>query len=346
MNIRDPRNRKVIYIEEEILDDPAVASITGHFKDPLVVPVKSHMDIVNRHGQNTALQHSSGALILARQKGTLIYPGAPVCQSFGNENFYYTSSIMNCPYNCEYCYLKGMMSCGYTVIYVNISDTFAETDRLMAEGPAYICVSYDTDILALEGLTGFTAQWAEYTASHPGLRIEVRTKSASLPVLRHLAEVMDHAFGDNPRGRSSVILAWSLNPQEIVRQYEKDTPDLNSRLSAVCEAVQLGFTVRLVFDPMIYVKDWRQIYHEFAGTVFSKVDPGSILDASIGSFRISKEYLKNMRQNCPDSAVIQFPYSLVSGYYQYPESLRRDMEGFMAGELKKYIPEDKIYGWK
>ena len=27
--------------------------------------------------------------------------GAPVCQSFGNENFYYCSCMMNCIFDCE-----------------------------------------------------------------------------------------------------------------------------------------------------------------------------------------------------------------------------------------------------
>lgn len=30
-------------------------------------------------------------LILAAKHGELLYPGAPVCQNFGNEHFYYTS---------------------------------------------------------------------------------------------------------------------------------------------------------------------------------------------------------------------------------------------------------------
>ena len=52
------------------------------------------------------------------------YEGAPVCQDFGNTNFYYCSTMMNCIYDCSYCYLKGMYPSGHMVLFVNIEDTW------------------------------------------------------------------------------------------------------------------------------------------------------------------------------------------------------------------------------
>lgn len=101
------------------------------------------------------LQHGSKALIIARKDGQLLYEGAEVCQSFGNEYFYYTSCVMNCIYDCEYCYLKGMYPSGNLVIFINIEDIFAELETLLAKHPVYLCVSYDTDLLALENIAGF-----------------------------------------------------------------------------------------------------------------------------------------------------------------------------------------------
>ncbi len=115
-----------------------------------MIEIDHYKDVFNRSRQDYALQHESQKLILAVQKGNLIYPGAPVCQNFGNEHFYYTSQMMNCIYDCEYCYLKGMYPSGNMVIFVNPEDTFREVTEILKDHPMYICVSYDTDLLTFE----------------------------------------------------------------------------------------------------------------------------------------------------------------------------------------------------
>ena len=82
--------------------------------------INHYKDIFNRSHQNFAAQKKAPALILAKKTGTLIYKGAPVCQSFGNEHFYYTSCMMNCIYHCDYCYLQGMYPSGHVVVFVNL----------------------------------------------------------------------------------------------------------------------------------------------------------------------------------------------------------------------------------
>ena len=57
---------------------------------------------------------------------------------------------MNCIYDCEYCYLKGMYQSAHLVIFVNLEDIFAEVKKIIAQHEMYLCVSYDTDLLALE----------------------------------------------------------------------------------------------------------------------------------------------------------------------------------------------------
>ena len=69
-------------------------------------------------------------------------------------------------------------------------------------------------------------------------------------------------------------------------------------------------------------------------------------DVSIGSFRISQDYLKKMRKDMPRSAVVNFPYDNVNGYYQYPENIRSDMEEFMIQAVSEYVDKDRIFMWK
>ncbi len=50
---------------------------------------------------------------------------------------------------------------------------------------------------------------------------------------------------------------------------------------------------------MIYCKDWENVYAEMLQCVDEQIDWKRLVDVSVGSFRISKEYLKNMRKKEP-----------------------------------------------
>ena len=113
-----------IYVEEEIAEHPRVKQILARFMKAEIVYIRHYKDVFCRRRQDYEEQHHAQNLILAKKTGSLIYQGAPVCQNFGNTYFYYTSCMMNCIYDCEYCYLKGMYPSANIVIFVNIEDTW------------------------------------------------------------------------------------------------------------------------------------------------------------------------------------------------------------------------------
>lgn len=51
------------------------------------------------------------------------------------------------------------------VVFVNLEDIFAEVERVLENHPLYLCVSYDTDLLALEPLIGFVQEWCAFAAN-------------------------------------------------------------------------------------------------------------------------------------------------------------------------------------
>lgn len=320
-----------IYIEETIRHRERAQKILARFPDASVIPIRHYKDVFNRSHQNYMLQHNAQNLILAEKRGQLIYPGAPVCQSFGNAHFYYTSSVMNCVYDCEYCYLKGMYPSGNLVVFLNPEDIFAEVETLLKKHPVYLCISYDTDLMVLEHLLGYVRLWSSFAAAHPSLTIEVRTKSADTSCYPQF-EVSERC-----------ILAYTLSPDSVAGSFEHGSGSLASRLRAARTALDLGFPVRLCFDPMIYVPGWKDKYAEMLYQVTSALPMDRIRDVSLGSFRISNTYLKPMRKAMPDSAVVQYPFENHNGYYQYPEELEGEMEEFLVNRLKKVLPEDKIF---
>ena len=148
-----------IYVEERASGYPLAKEIISKLPDASIVPIKHYKDVFDRKRQNVALQKDHGALIIAVRDGNRVFEGAPVCQSFGYQYFYYASSMMNCPFDCEYCYLKGMYPSSYMVVFVNLEDYIQDLEDMSGRRPMYLCASFDTDLLAMNGLTRHADYW-------------------------------------------------------------------------------------------------------------------------------------------------------------------------------------------
>lgn len=323
-----------IYIEKRVMDHPRTREILAHFPESRVILIDHYKAVFNRRGQSAALQHQSQNLILAAAKDTNVYPGAPVCQDFGNAHFYYTSCTMNCLYDCEYCYLKGMYPSGNLVIFVELEKIFAEVEALLSQFPVYLCISYDTDLLAMEDIAHYCTAWSEFAAQHENLTIEIRTKCGRTDLWDHLPQC------------ERVIFAYTISPEPVILAYEHGTAKLDNRLEAAAEGIAHGFPVRLCFDPMIYVPGWEEIYHDMLAQTAKIVPLSRVRDFSVGSFRISESYLKNLRRQEPDSAVVQYPFTLDRGYYHYSQSLTERMERTLMEELSALAPGAAIFRWE
>lgn len=335
-----------IYIEEAVWEHPRTQGILSRFPQAEKILIHHYKDVFCRRKQSVALQNQFPQLILAAKHqdhsehylgnhpGNLVYEGAAVCQNFGNEHFYYCSCVMNCLYNCEYCYLKGMYPSGNIVIFVNLEDIFAEVETLLTKHPVYLCVSYDTDLMAMEDITGFVQAWMKFAGQHEELRIEIRTKCGRLDLWDALL----------PNDR--VIFAFTLSPQSIIQAYEHRTATLPERIACAKLALEKGFSVRLCFDPMIYCPDWQREYQQMLEQLSGQIPMEKLYDVSIGSFRISQDYLKKLRKAMRNSAVVQYPFENRDGVYQYPPGLAQEMEGLVLDYLRQYLSEDKIFCWK
>lgn len=318
-----------VYVEEKARRFPLTEEILNRCKDSVVIPIEHYKDIFDRPRQDTEAQKRNPALILAVREGLRIFKGAPVCQSFGQRNFYYSSSVMNCLFDCEYCYLKGMYPSSNIVVFVNFEDYENDVIRFLEEGPLYVCASYDTDLIALDGLTGLAGKWIELAKQNKDLLVELRTKAAP-PVLESIP---------------NVIYAFTVSPDEIVNRYENNTPSADSRLKAAARAIEAGCNVRLCFDPMILTDGWRELYGSFADHAADMVDFSKLTDVSVGCFRISKEYLSSMRKKCLNSGIAWYPYVIRNGVAQYEEDTDRQMQEFMCARLSRHIAEEKIFTW-
>lgn len=320
-----------IVMEEGALQNPHTERILRHFPTLPVSSISHYKDVFRRErGEH----HSGRTLILAEKKGTLLYPGAPVCQDFGNRHFYYASNVMNCIFDCEYCYLKGMYPSSDMVVFLNTEDYFRETGELLKKHPVYLCISYDTDLPAIEEWTGLVREWSAFAAGKKDLLLEIRTKSAGMRMFEEIPP------------EENVIFAFTLSPDRVAAAFEHFAPPFSQRLKAIRFAMDRGFPVRLCFDPMLYCEDWRTLYGEMIDETAEQIDFTRVRDVSIGTFRISSEYLRVMRKRNEGSAVVQYPYTNIDAVYGYEKELAEEMTEELMSKIHKYIDRKRIFLWK
>lgn len=331
-----------IYIEEGLLRDRECLRVLERFPKAVYIPIRHYKDVFNRKKQNRSLQEKSRKLILARKEGQRIYKGAPVCQDFSEAHFYYSSLLMNCPFHCTYCYLQGMYPSANLVLFLNLNDYFTDCRALLSEkGSLYLCISYDTDLIAMEEVYPYVERFLSFLEEEKKLLIEVRTKAGGEGFFRRIETL---SVPEDVKRR--MIFAFTLSPLEIVEEAEQGSAGLMGRIVAVKRAIEEGFRVRLCFDPMIYHTDWKNIYRRFLDLVFREIPSEKVYDISVGSFRISESYLKAMERACPDSPHTFFPYENTNGFYHYPKDLLEEMEGFLLSRIEEQFPKERIFRWK
>lgn len=323
-----------IYVEENVFDHVRTRQILSHFPNAEIILIHDYREVFNRTKQNIVLQQESRSLILAEKKDGFVYQSSPVCQAFDEEYFYYCGCVMNCIYDCEYCFLKGMYPSANIVVFVNLEDIFHEVDELLQKHSVYLCVSFDTDMLALENILGYGAQWAAFAKKRENLTIEIRTKGAPLSAILSLPVC------------ERIILAFTLSPDVIASQYEHGTYGFSQRLNLISAALEYGHTVRLCFDPILPVPHYQEHYRHMVEETAERIDLHQVRDISIGTFRLSREYMKTMRTANPYSMILQYPYECINGFYQLPEPKKQEIEGFMEELLLQKTEKEKIFLWK
>lgn len=321
-----------IYVEKKILNNKNTLEILSKFKDVKIIEIDNYKEVFSSNNQDFHLQKLGQKLILASNKSNMIYEGAVVCENFENDNFYYTSSIINCVYDCEYCYLQGVYSSGNIVIFVDIERVFEEVKELYNKlKTLYLCVSYDTDLLAIESICGFSEKWYYFIEDKKDLKIELRTKSGNIDKFLNLKPL------DN------FIIAFTLSPENIALRNEKYTASFKNRVKAIKELQEKGWKVRICIDPLIYSDNFEKNYSQMIEYLFNEIDKEKVIDVSIGVFRISKEYLKKMRNQNQYSEILYYPFECIDGVYTYSDKIKSYMINFIKEQFLKYIDERKIY---
>lgn len=318
-----------IYVEKSAVNYDSAKRILKRLNESKIVYIDNYKEIFNRTRQNYIIQKKSQNLILAVEKNNYIYKGSEMCEDFGEKNFYYSSSILNCIFDCQYCYLKGLYTSSNVVIFVNVDDFINNALEKSKDDKVYLCISYDSDLLAFENITGFLHKWIKAAEGNKNLLIEVRTKSSNFDYIK------DISIPEN------IIFAWSILPEEVIKKYEFKTPSLRKRLESINTAIMNNISVRLSIEPIMKVESFREVYSKFIDDIFKVVDKNKVRDINIGTFRIKNDQLKKIRKLNPYSNIFSYKLIQIQDYSTYEDS--EEIKKYISSLLRNYVDEGKIF---
>ncbi len=324
---------ETIYIEENILQHPRVLEILARFPQANKITCGRYGEVFNPKAQNFRLQKQKPALILA-EKYKNFTMSAPSGYGVGAEHNYYFSHMLNCLYDCRYCFLQGMYQSANYVLFVNYEDFQGDIKARSAEfpnQPIHFFSGYDCDSLALEPVTGFAEQFLPVFEQIPNAWLELRTKSTQVRSLLNREPI------------ERCIVAFSLNPDEIASKVEDKAPSLERRLDALCKVQDQGWQIGLRFDPLIYQTGYQAQYQRLFEQVFSKINLAQLHSVSLGTFRLPESYFKKIHKLYPEERLFVSPLENQQGMVSYQQDLEQEMMGYCTEQLLSYIPKSVFF---
>lgn len=322
-----------LYIEREIAEHPRAQAIVQRYPKARQISIDRYGDVFNQPTQDFRQQKQAPALILAKKHGRRVLPTPPGYHIGGTRNYYF-SHMLNCVYDCRYCFLQGMYRSGNYVVFANFDDFFSDIKTTCAEDsqtPSWFFSGYDCDSLALNPVTAFTDDALNEFEHLPNGRLELRTKSTQIRSLLKRPPL------DN------VVVAYSLSPSAIAAAHEHKTPSLEKRLQALQDLQQAGWTIGLRFDPILAADNMQRLYRELFQQTFAALDVDAIHSVSLGPFRLPKPFYKRMIRLYPESQLLAQPMNTKTAMVGYPADAEQAMLRYCQTEILKYIQPHQFF---
>lgn len=321
-----------IYVEEEVLETQRVKALLDRFSSVPQVICARYGEVFNRKSQNFRLQKSAPALILAKKHGNKVL-AAPDGYGYDDSKSYYFSHMLNCVYDCRYCFLQGMYSSANYVLFVNYEDfEDAIVDKIDEnEGRGVYYSGYDCDSLALEPVSKFCSHFLPVFRRYPKAELEIRTKSTQVRSLLE-AEVVPNC-----------VIAMSFTSSEAAAKWEHKVPSIEKRLEALRKLQLAGWKVAIRFEPLVLGVEGLAPYEALFARVFSMLNVEKLHSVSTGLFRMPIGFHKKIVKLYPDEELYARPTETSDGMI----SLKSNEESaiLMAIErlLLNYISTEQYY---
>ena len=239
-----------VFFEAGTLDYPIGKRILDSFKANPKVSIymlNEKQRITNKPGASLEDAYRLGkkTLVVGFRK-TLTF------QSCKPSAHYQLPLVTGCMGQCEYCYLNTQFGKNpYIRVYVNLEEILNQTARYIEQRKPAITLfegAATSDPIPVEPYTHSLTGAIRFFADQEHARFRFVTKYTDVDSLLSL----------NHRGNTTI--RFSINADDIIRNYEHFTPGIIPRLQAASKIAQAGYPLGFIIGPVILFNGWERAY--------------------------------------------------------------------------------------
>ena len=328
---------ETIYIENQVKNHFRTKKILSKLnKNVDVIYCDHYGEIFNIKSQNFRVQKNKPALILAKKDGKKLHE-IPKNFGIGGDKNYYFSHMLNCIYDCEYCFLQGKHMSAHYLLFINYEDFFLEIKKKLKINNSqknYFFSGYDCDSLALDGITGFVDYFLPIFKKNKNAVLEIRTKSIQInKILKY-------------KSFNNCVIAFSFTPENISKLVEHKVPSVKKRIDAMKKLVEKGWKIGLRFDPIVPACNFGKIYEELFKKIANSIPEKNIHSISFGMMRFPKKMFKKIINENNDTKINNLSFENRNGIYTYSKVNEKKFENIIIGKLNKHLKNVPVFNCK
>ena len=304
--------------------------ITTRLAPCRIIYCASYREVFNPRRQHFRLQKQHPALILAQKKKGWLQASP---YGLGGTHNYYFSHILNCIYDCSYCFLQGMYSSAHLVLFINYEDFFsaiAAKSAELAQKDVYFFSGYDGDSLAYEPVSRFVKNVLPFFAQHPRAILELRTKSVQIAELLRYPPI------------PNCVVAFSLSPPSVVARYEHKTPSLVKRLNAMTQLARHGWQLGIRLDPLIWEEGWQDRDSSFIEDIAAAVPDHSLHSITLGALRFPRSHYDKMVRLYPTHSFLVKNIIVADNKAEIKQEIAAAMIEYYQTRLMRHYAAEKF----
>lgn len=248
----------------------------------------------------------------------------------------YTSS--GCIAACMYCYLVcNYNKCAYMRLFVNREQMLDKIIKVANKSDKNLVfeIGSNSDLI-LENTITKNLIWTIENFKD--------TKKGKLTFSTKFGMVDDIL---NLQHNGKIIVRMSVNPEEIINNFEIGTSRLKDRIEAINKLVEAGYEVGILIAPVIFVENWQKKYLELIKELEIKLSKEAkkniffeiiFMTYSFVHIKINEEVFSNANEIYNKELM----RGRGKGKYMYKDIIRKEGEEFFRENLKKYFKNNEI----
>lgn len=321
---------KYLYIEKNVFQSDLALRFRTSFPQAQIQEISSYKDFIqNKEYDLKSFNQRTEQFFIVNEQNDFYLPcpctpGA-VCCDYGIMNL-----GVGCAFDCQYCYMQAYINSPGMIFPANLNQYLEKFDALNKKNR--LGTGQFTDSLIFDPWTKYSIELIKFFKQRQHIQFELKTKSANVENVLSI------------EGTENIVIAWSLNPQEIIDEVEWYAASLEERLKAASQCIERGYSVAFHFDPIFYSNDWQEKYQAVVDRLFEMIDPQKIRWISLGGFRMTSKLKQSMESRFPENTILDEEFVL--GYdekLRYPFTVRKEIYSHMKRWIHKYDQNVNVY---